>query len=112
MSDELADFYVHTVTVETLTGTDGYGRDIFAAPVDLTPASDTGCFVEYKRRMVRDKDGVEVVLESTLATYPAAHPLFTPGSRVTIRGAQTRVITAALADLATSTSPTTLVTLA
>lgn len=97
MTDELADFYVHTVTVETLTGTDGYGREQFAAPVILTPP-DTGCFVEQKRRMVRDKDGVQVVSETTVYTRPEQIDLFTPGSRVTIRTAVAHVITAALND--------------
>lgn len=96
--DDLADFYVHTVTVETLQGTDGYGRERFAAPVVLAPMNSTGCFVEQKRRMVRDKDGAEVISETTIATYPAAHALFAPGSRVTVRGVESRVITAALAD--------------
>lgn len=95
MSDELADFYVHTVTVETLTGTSGYGVEQFAAPVILAPGTDNGCFVESRRRMVRDKDGVEVISETTVYTYPAAAALFTPGSRVTINGTIAHVITVA-----------------
>ena len=30
--DDLVDFYVHTITVQTLTGTGAYG-DVYAAPV-------------------------------------------------------------------------------
>lgn len=94
--DELADFYVHTVTVETFQGTDGYGRDSFAAPVVLAPATSNGCLVESVRRLVRSKDGAEVISETTIYTYPAAATLFTPDSRVTIGTAVARVIVAAL----------------
>lgn len=93
--DELADFYVHTCTVETLQGVDGYGREVFAAPVVLAPATSSGCFIEQKRRLVRGKDGVEVISETTVYTYPAAAALFTPDSRVTIGTAVSRVIVAA-----------------
>lgn len=91
------DFYVHTVTVETLTGTDGYGREIFAAPVILTPP-DTGVFVEQKRRMVRDANGAEVISETTVYGRPEAAGQFLPGSRVTYRGATSHVITTSLHD--------------
>jgi len=94
---ELDDFYVHTVTVETLTGTDGYGREIFAAPVILTPP-DTGVFVEQKRRMVRAANGAEVISESSVYGRPEAASLFLPGSRVTYRGATSHVLTVALND--------------
>jgi hypothetical protein len=95
MTDELADLYVHTVTVETYLGTSGYGADLFAAPVILFG----GCLVESARRLVRDKDGNEVISETTLYTSPASLALFAPDSRVTtIDGAQSRVIRAALAD--------------
>lgn len=94
MSDELADFYVHTATVETLTGTSGYGVEQFADPVILTPP-DTGCFIEQKRRMVRDKDGAEVISETGVYTYPTALALFAPGSRVTVNGTVAHVITVA-----------------
>lgn len=96
MSDELADFYVHTATVETLEGTDGYGRDRFAGNITLSPTDDYGCFIEQRNRLVRDKDGAEVVSESTLYTSAALAALFTPGSRVTSNGVETRVITASV----------------
>lgn len=96
--DDLDDFYVHTATVETFTGTDGYGRDQFAGIITLSPASEYGCFVEQKRRMVRDKDGAEVISETSLYAPPAVAPLCTPGSRVIIRGVESRVITASLFD--------------
>lgn len=96
--DELEDFYVHTATLETFTGTDGYGRDQFAGTITLSPTDTYGCFIEQKRRMVRDKDGAEVISETTLYTQPAVAALCTPGSRVTYRGIESRVITASLFD--------------
>lgn len=99
MSDELADFYVHTVTVETFQGTSGYGVDMFAAPVTLSPATGTGVLVEQKRRLVRDKDGAEVISETTVYARTTAAALFTPDSRVTIGGVQSRVITVAVNEL-------------
>lgn len=97
MSDELDDFYVHTAIVETLQGTNGYGADVFADPVILTPP-DTGCFVERRRRLVRDKAGVEVVSETTLYTSPTVAALFAPDSRVTIGSVVSLVITVAVLD--------------
>lgn len=88
--DDLQDFWVHTATVETYVGTDGYGRETFA------PASTFGCFIEQKRRLVRDKTGAEVISETTLYGEPTVAALCTPGTRVTINGTETRVITASL----------------
>ncbi|KQR97692.1 MAG: hypothetical protein J0I33_07755 [Microbacterium ginsengisoli] len=98
MSDELADFYVHTVTVQTSIRTSGYGVDVFNDPVMLTPTGGTGCFVERKRRLVRNNAGAEVVSETTLYTYPAAADLFTVDSLVSTGGVDSRVITVAQSD--------------
>lgn len=83
---DLADWYVHTAQVEMFLGTNGYGEDIFAAPVVVV------CFLDEARKLVRDKTGAQVVSENTLATYPVSAPLFTPDSRVTVNGAESRVI--------------------
>lgn len=99
MSDELADFFAHTVSVETWLGTSGYGVDTFAAPVTLSPTTDTGCLVEGTRRVVRDKDGQQVVSETTVYARTAAAALFAPDSRVTIGGVESRVITVATNEL-------------
>ncbi|MCC2033071.1 hypothetical protein [Microbacterium allomyrinae] len=102
---ELDDFFVHTATVETLEGTDGYGREHFSGTITLSPTAEYGCFIEQKRRLVRGRDSqrggddtAEVISESTLYASPAVAALFTPGSRVTIRGAESRVIVASLLD--------------
>lgn len=84
--DDMADFYVHTATVETYQGTGAYG-DVYAAPVVVA------CFAEAKRRLVRAKDGQETVSESTLYMGAADGGLFVPDSRVTVGGKVSYVIT-------------------
>lgn len=93
-ASELDEFYVHTVTVETFQGTSGSGTDLFSAPAILT----NGCFIEPKRRLVRDSTGEQVVSETTVYTYPTNAALFTPNSRVTVNGNVARVITVAPFD--------------
>lgn len=82
---DLDDFYVHTLTVQTLTGTGAMG-DVYAAAVDVP-----GWF-EDKRRLVRDKNGQEVVSSSTFSCDNAHLPKFTPDSKVTIDGRTAFVI--------------------
>lgn len=98
MSD-LDDFFVHTVTVETYQGTNGYGKDIFATPVTLSPTTGNGCMVESVRRLVRDRNGEQVNSETTVYAATDAAALFVPDSRVTIRGVQSRVIRAGVNEL-------------
>jgi hypothetical protein len=105
MSDELAEFFAHTITVETFVDTSGYGVDLFAAPVTLDPATDTGVFVEQKRREVRDKDGGIVISETTVYARTAAAAVFVPNSRVTYGDVQSRVITVAVNELDTLDLP-------
>ena len=88
----MAEFYVHTAAVEMFLGTTGYGEDTFAAPVNVA------CFAEETRRLVRDKDGEQVVSESTLYTFPITGPLFAPDSRVTLNGMVSRVIRKSVHD--------------
>lgn len=85
----VARFFVHTVTVETWLGTNGYGADTFASPVTVP------CFVEGKRRLVRNSTGAEVISETTLYTNPTSGALFAPDSRVTVNSVTTRVIVTA-----------------
>lgn len=92
--DDLADFYVHTVTVETFLGTNGYGEDTFADGVILSPSTKNGVFLDETRRLVRSSTGEQVVSESRFYTYPGTKALFAPNSRVTIDGVQSRVIKA------------------
>ncbi|KMM44862.1 hypothetical protein CWIS_13590 [Cellulomonas sp. A375-1] len=86
----LEDFFVHTVTVESLTGSGGEG-DVFAAPATVP------CFVEDKRQLVRGPDGREVIAETTVYA-PAGTTSLTPGSRVTLPSRSATVITSAALD--------------
>lgn len=81
----LDDFYVHTVTVETKTGSGAYG-DVYAAPVDVP------CWLEPKRRLVRGKDGQEVLSSSFLSCDVVHAAVFTPDTRVTHDGKTAYVI--------------------
>lgn len=94
-ASELDEFYVHTLTVETFTGTNGYGEDTFSAPEILDPDATppNGCFIEPKRRLVRSSTGEQVISETTVYTYPSNAAKFAPSSRVTINGVVSRVIT-------------------
>lgn len=89
---DLADWYVHTAQVEMFLGVNGYGEDIFAAPVSVV------CFLDDARKLVRNKDGEQVVSETTLATFPVNAPLFTADSKVTVNGAESRVIKTKVGD--------------
>lgn len=95
MSDDLEDFYVHTVTVQTLTGSGGMG-DVFAAPLTLSPDTDTGVMVDDKRRLVRSKDGSQVISETSIYGRPALATVLLEGSLVTLpSGRVATVITTA-----------------
>jgi len=96
--DDLADFYVHTVTVQTLTGTGAYG-DVFAAPVTLDPATDTGVFVDDKRKLVRSSSGAEVISETTIYGRPNLIAVLLEGSLVALpSGRVATVITTGARD--------------
>lgn len=97
-------WFVHTVTVETFLGTNGYGEDVFDVPVILAPPN--GCWVDNASKLVLNKDGVEVVSETSIGTATANAPLFTPESRVTINGVISRVIKANNGDSGPLNLPT------
>jgi hypothetical protein len=89
--DDLAFFYVHTVTVETRTGT-GAAGDVYAAPVQVTG------FLEGKVQLVRDSTGQEVTANSTLYCAVADGARFTPDTKVTTGGRISRVISQNIND--------------
>jgi hypothetical protein len=97
-------WFVHTVTVEAFLGTNGYGEDVFDVPVILAPPN--GCWVDNARKVVRNKDGIEVVSETSVATATANASLFTTNSRVTINGVASRVIKANSGDSGSLQLPT------
>ena len=89
-AEDLAEFYVHTVSVETLQDEGPWG------PV-YAPAHDVPCFVDETRVLVRDGNGAEVVSEATLTTGPEHADRFTPGSLVHVNGRTAQVIKASAA---------------
>lgn len=85
MADELADFWVHEVTVTPLTGTGAYGP-VYGAPVLVTG------FLEEARKLVRDQAGAEVVSEASFRCALAHADALPPGSRVDVGDRQATVI--------------------
>lgn len=73
---ELDDFMVHEVTVDTLTGTGGWG-DTYTST-----SEPIACFLDDTRRLTRDVSGAEVVSTATIYALVEDAPAFTPGSRV------------------------------
>ncbi|GAA3705400.1 hypothetical protein GCM10023081_46790 [Arthrobacter ginkgonis] len=88
---ELDDFYVHTVTVHTLTSQGAWGDD-------YTPTAGVKCFIDDTRTLVRDGQGAEVISETNLTAPPYYASLFKPGSTVDLPSRTATVIKAGLAD--------------
>lgn len=86
MADELADFYVHTAQVRTLTGGGGYGDTYAGTPVTVP------CFLDDTRKQVRSTTGDEVVSETTLYCALEHYDTFTPGSQVALSYRSAEVI--------------------
>ena len=94
MSDPLAAWWRHPVTVKRWQGEGAYG------PVYDTPTIESG-YISGRTRMVRDKTGAEVVSSATIA-LPRDTPPIQPGSLVTLppsHGGRTAlVLTVAVGD--------------
>lgn len=73
--DELADWWVHTVTVTPVLGEGAYG------PILGEPAPLTG-FLDDTRKLVRNTAGEEVVSEATFLTALGNADSLAPGSSV------------------------------
>lgn len=76
MTDELADFWVHTVTVETLLAETTFGKQ-YAPESDPIPG-----FLSDKRKLIRTAAGDSAVSESTFTANRQYAGLFTAGSIV------------------------------
>jgi hypothetical protein len=76
MSD-LADFYVHTIHVQTLTGVTAYGKAYAAA------APVVG-YLERKQSITRSADGDTAISVATFFADASTAALFTTGSKATI----------------------------
>lgn len=80
---------VHTASVEPYQGSGAYG-DVFGAAYSLP------CYFEAQRRIVRDTEGDEAVSEATV--YADLGAEIKPGSRVSVNGYTSTVITVATYD--------------
>jgi hypothetical protein len=79
----------HTATVEPFIGEGPFGPAYGAAVA-------VRCFADDKQRLVRDKEGSEVVSQTTL--YMPLDTTCPAGSRVTVNGRTTTVIAALRRD--------------
>jgi hypothetical protein len=84
-----AHLLVHTASVEPYEGSGAYG-DVYGAPVALP------CYFEAERKIVRDAEGDEAVAEATI--YADLGDEIKPGSRVTVNGYSSTVITVSVFD--------------
>lgn len=80
MIDELEDFWVHTVTVETYMGNTAWGQKYEQKSPPIP------CFVSDKRRLIRTPSGDTEVSESTVTANRKYAPLFAEGSIVHLPG--------------------------
>lgn len=84
----IEEFFVHSVTVKTLAGSGPYG-DVYETHADVP------CFIEDKRRVVRDKQGAEVISETTIYADIGTVSWFKPDSMAVFWGRESTVITLA-----------------
>lgn len=90
-ASDLEDFYVHTVTVDVVTGGGPWG--------DTVQESDPlRCFIDDSRSFVRDNNGTEVVSSTTITAPPEYADLFTPAAGVNLPNRKAEVIAVAIAD--------------
>lgn len=85
-SEELADFWVHAVTVKTYLSTTGAGVKRYAAPVTVT------CFLSRKQRFVRAANGDQVPSSASLSADLDWAATLAVQSIVTLDGRDTTII--------------------
>ena len=90
-AQDLEDFYVHTVTVDVVTGGGPWGDNV-------QESDPLRCFIDESRSFVRDNNGAEVVSSTTITAPPEHAALFTPGVTVHLPHRDARVIAVAVAD--------------
>ena len=79
MNTVLGVMFIHTASVETLSGATPTGQE-YAAPVDVAG------FLDDANVLVASPGGTQLVAKTTFYAAPEAAPLFEPGSRVTCNG--------------------------
>lgn len=88
-SSDLADFWVHTVSVQTYQGTNGAGVKTYAT------AQSVPCFLSRKLRFVRDANGNQITSSATVSADTVWAAMLTAQSKVTVDGRVTTVISVA-----------------
>jgi formylmethanofuran dehydrogenase subunit D len=83
VADDITDFYVHTVTVQTRLGIGASGGDVYAA------AQTAAGFLDGKTQLVRSTDGEQVVSASQFYCSLIDAAKFTPDSKVTLPDGRT-----------------------
>lgn len=78
MPDPFADWYDHTVTVDTITAAGDWGA------TTTTTHPGVPCMVESTNSVVISPEGSEVRATSVLYAAISDRPKFTPGSTVTL----------------------------
>lgn len=90
---DVADFYVHTASVQKFLGQSGYGVDQYAAAV-----SKVG-FLDGSSKLIRDKTGQQVVSSASWFTDVADLDLYALDSLVSVNNVvNRRVIAVAFHD--------------
>lgn len=89
MSDLPVFLLRHSVLIEPFEGEGPYGPE-------YGEQTAVACFVDEKRRLVRDAQGAEVVSETTF--YALLDTVCPPGSRVVVNGRTTYAITSSRRD--------------
>lgn len=79
-SDDIEDFFVHTVTAEAYVGTSGKGIVLYEDSVTVP------CFLSRKVQFVRNMNGEQVASTASVSCAPSWLNTFPPKSRVTIPG--------------------------
>ncbi len=90
-TDDLADFWVHTVSVEPRTGTGANGAT-------FGPSVTVPCFIDDTTKLVRAASGEEVVSGATVMANKSWAASFPPNSRVTVNGRVTYVLSRNIHD--------------
>ncbi|SBN64454.1 hypothetical protein GA0004736_3414 [Curtobacterium sp. 9128] len=89
--DELAEFWVHTITVRTNLGEGGNGT-LWSDPVDVP------CFIDGGVKVTRTASGEQLVVNAPVYAPLEHADKLTAGSQVTIRGRKSRILAATVYD--------------
>lgn len=90
-ADDLDEFWVHTITVETYLGEGGNGT-LYADPVDVP------CFIDGGVKVVRTATGEQLVTNAPVYAPLEHAAALVAESRVTVQGRSARILAATVYD--------------